>query len=66
MVTITNLVFRVFTATLIGIYTIVEVPLSFLVSFGILNLSVKNEAKNIGVVEVAYRVVAELVALGGR
>ena len=45
MVTITNLVFRVFTATLIGIYTIVEVPLSFLVSFGILNLSVKNEAK---------------------
>ena len=37
---------RVFTATLIGIYTIVELPLSFLVSFGILNLAVKSEAKN--------------------
>ena len=37
---------RVFTATLIGIYTIVELPLSFLVSFGILKLSVKNEVKN--------------------
>ena len=32
-------------ATLLGIYTIVELPLSFLVSFGILTLSVKNEAK---------------------
>ena len=46
VVTITNLILRVFTATLIGIYTIVELPLSFLVSFGILKLSVKNEVKN--------------------
>ena len=34
-----------YTATLLGIYTIVELPLSFLVSFGILSLSVKNGAK---------------------
>ena len=43
MLTITNLVCRVVMATLLGFYTIVEIPLSLLVSFGILNLTVKNE-----------------------
>ena len=43
MLTITNLVFRVVTATLLGFYTIVEIPLSLFVSFGILNLTVKND-----------------------
>ena len=43
VLTITNLVCRVVMATLLGFYTIVEIPLSLLVSFGILNLTVKNE-----------------------
>ena len=43
MLTITNLVCRVVMATLLGFYTIVEIPLSLFVSFGILNLTVKNE-----------------------
>ena len=30
-------------ATLLGFYTIVEIPLSLFVSFGILNLTVKND-----------------------
>ena len=43
MLTITNLVCRVVMATLLGFYTIVEIPLSIFVSFGILNLTVKND-----------------------
>ena len=43
MLTITNLVCRVVMATLLGFYTIVEIPLSLFVSFGILNLTVKND-----------------------
>ena len=43
VLTITNLVCRVIMATLLGFYTIVEIPLSLLVSFGILNLTVKND-----------------------
>ena len=43
VLTITNLVCRVVMATLLGFYTIVEIPLSLFVSFGILNLTVKNE-----------------------
>ena len=43
VLTITNLVCRVVMATLLGFYTIFEIPLSLLVSFGILNLTVQNE-----------------------
>ena len=43
VLTITNLVCRVVMATLLGFYTIVDIPLSLFVSFGILNLTVKNE-----------------------
>ena len=43
VLTITNLTCRVVMATLLGFYTIVEIPLSLFVSFGILNLTVKND-----------------------
>ena len=38
VVTVTNLVFRVFTACLIGIFTIVELFTSFLVTLGVLKV----------------------------
>lgn len=43
VVTITNLVFRVFTASLIGVYTFVELFLSFLVTYGVLKVTEKHE-----------------------
>ena len=43
VVTITNLVFRVFTAGLIGVYTFVELFLSFLVTYGVLKVTEKCE-----------------------
>ena len=43
VVTITNLVIRVFTASLIGVYTFVELPLSFLVTYGVLKVTEKRE-----------------------
>ena len=43
VVTITNLVFRVFTASLIGVYTFVELILSFLVTYGVLKVTEKCE-----------------------
>ena len=43
VLTVTNLTCRVVMATLLGFYTIVEIPLSLFVSFGILNLTVKND-----------------------
>ena len=43
VVTITNMVFRVYTASLIGIYTFVEIFLSFLVTFGVLKVTEKCE-----------------------
>lgn len=43
VVTITNLVFRVFTASLIGVYTFVELFLSFLVTYGVLKVTEKCE-----------------------
>ena len=43
VVTITNLVFRVFTATLIGVYTFIELPLSFLVNYGVLKVTEEHE-----------------------
>ena len=43
VVTITNLVFRVFTASLIGFYTFVEIFLSFLATYGLLKVTEKCE-----------------------
>ena len=43
VVTITNLVFRVFTASLIGVYTFVELFLSFLATYGLLKVTEKCE-----------------------
>ena len=43
VVTITNLVFRVFTASLIGVYTFAELFLSFLVTYGVLKVTEKHE-----------------------
>ena len=43
VVTITNLVLRVYTASLIGVYTFVELFLSFLVTFGVLKVTEKCE-----------------------
>ena len=43
VVTITNLVFRVFTASLIGVYTFVELFLSFLTTYGLLKVTEKCE-----------------------
>ena len=43
VVTITNLVFRVFTASLIGVYTFVELFLSFLLTYGVLKVTEKCE-----------------------
>ena len=43
VVTITNLVFRVFTASLIGVYTFVELFLSFLVTYGVLKVTETRE-----------------------
>ena len=43
VVTITNLVFRVFTASLIGVYTFVELFLSFLATYGLLKVTAKCE-----------------------
>ena len=43
VVTITNMVFRVSTATLIGVYTFVEIFLSFLVTYGVLKVTEKHE-----------------------
>ena len=45
VVTITNLVDRVFTASLIGIYTFVELFLSFLVALGVLKV-VERKSKS--------------------
>ena len=43
VVTITNLVFRVFTASLIGVYTFAELFLSFLVTLGVLTVTEERE-----------------------
>ena len=43
VLTTTNLVFRVFTASLIGAYTFVELFLSFLVTFAVLKVTEKCE-----------------------
>ena len=43
VVTITNLVFRVFTASLIGVYTFAELFLSFLVTYGVLKVTETRE-----------------------
>ena len=43
VVTITNMVFRVYTASLIGIYTFLELFLSFLVTYGVLKVTEKCE-----------------------
>ena len=43
VVTITNMVFRVYTASLIGVYTFIEIFLSFLVTFGVLKVTEKCE-----------------------
>ena len=43
VVTITNLVFRVYTASLIGVYTFVELFLSFLATYGLLKVTEKCE-----------------------
>ena len=43
VVTITNLVFRVFTASLIEVYTFVEIFLSFLATYGLLKVTEKCE-----------------------
>ena len=43
VVTITNLVFRVFTASLIGVYTFLELFLSVLVTYGVLKVTEERE-----------------------
>ena len=43
VVTITNLVFRVFTASLIGVYTFAELFLSLLVTYGVLKVTETRE-----------------------